>query len=74
MANPRNLRWRLLGCLTGVALLAAAVWYGVTPPPASLPGPGAIVEVSEVNEFEPYPMPAELVGVDLLRQTAETMN
>ncbi|MFO0843108.1 MAG: hypothetical protein U0797_12060 [Gemmataceae bacterium] len=49
--------------LTGFVLLAlAGLWLGTAsrPPAASLPGPAAA---------GPYPMPPELAGVDLLRQT-----
>ena len=71
MANSSNLRsGRLIWVVAG-ALLVTAIWFGVSPPTASVPGPGASVEVRESNEFEPYPMPTELAGVDLLRQPAE---
>lgn len=45
------------------ALVALAVLVGRTPPEASVPGPSP--------DHGPFPMPAELVGVDLLKQTAD---
>jgi hypothetical protein len=71
MANSGDLRWRLFGCLLAAALFGAAVWFGVAPPPASVPGPGAVVGVNVSSDFEPYPTPAELAGVELLKQTSD---
>ncbi len=66
MPNSRNLLRRLLGCLSGAALLSLAVWFGVSPPTASLPGPGA-VEVSEAPRNALPRVPAGHVVARMMR-------
>src|SRR5262245_56743743 len=74
-SSPRRARGLFL--CTGAAALLVGLWSAVAPawpgrPPfASVPSPSAPPDGAAPHAAgDPYPMPPEWVGVDLLKQTA----